>query len=374
MVRDRRRRLPDQQSRDDEGGRGRRGRRERRTRLTIGDDDAPHEIVIYEDFLCPICRALEAATRDQLAELADEGKVRVSYRPFNLLSRTATRARTTPSRAAGAFAVVLDESGPRSPRSSTTCSSRTSRRRRGPFPSERRPRASSRSRPAPTRPTSATGIENGDGADWVEEATAAANDLGINSTPTIFLDGEEFRDGRTMEELAANLVAAVELTPWHDLARDRPSPSPTSSPACRRPSCTSTTSVRRRRGSSPSWPSGTPAPCPRTRTQLRAFFEFRDFAHFVEVYLAVVGLIRTPEDVRLLTYEVAREMAEGQSLRYAELDLHAVHLGGQRACRSRPTPRRSRTPGSPRSVTSGWCCAGSTTSRASPACRPPTPP
>ena len=40
-------------------------------------------------------------------------------------------------------------------------------------------------------------------------------------------------------------------------------------------------------------------------------------------------------------------------------------------CRSRPTPRRSRTRGSPPSATSGWCCAGSTTSPASPGCRPP---
>ncbi len=53
--------------------------------------------------------------------------------------------------------------------------------------------------------------------------------------------------------------------------------------------------------------------------RLREFFTFRDFAHFIDVYLAVVGLVRTPEDVRLLTYEVAREMAQGQHLRYAEL-------------------------------------------------------
>jgi aminodeoxyfutalosine deaminase len=52
---------------------------------------------------------------------------------------------------------------------------------------------------------------------------------------------------------------------------------------------------------------------------LREFFTFRDFAHFIEVYLAVVDLIRTPEDLRYLTYEIAREMAQGQSLRYAEL-------------------------------------------------------
>ena len=52
---------------------------------------------------------------------------------------------------------------------------------------------------------------------------------------------------------------------------------------------------------------------------LKQFFTFRDFAHYIDVYLAVVDLVRTPEDIRLLTYEVAREMAEGQNLRYAEL-------------------------------------------------------
>ncbi|MFC6285038.1 adenosine deaminase [Nocardioides sp. GCM10027113] len=61
-----------------------------------------------------------------------------------------------------------------------------------------------------------------------------------------------------------------------------------------------------------------PGVVPSDPDELRKFFEFRDFAHFIEVYLAVVDLIRTPEDVRLLTYEVAREM-QGQQLRYAEL-------------------------------------------------------
>ena len=61
-----------------------------------------------------------------------------------------------------------------------------------------------------------------------------------------------------------------------------------------------------------------PGTVPSDTDELKAFFEFRDFAHFIEVYLAVVGLIREPEDIRLLTYEVAREMA-GQNIRYAEL-------------------------------------------------------
>jgi aminodeoxyfutalosine deaminase len=61
-----------------------------------------------------------------------------------------------------------------------------------------------------------------------------------------------------------------------------------------------------------------PGVVPTDPEELRKFYEFRDFAHFVEVYLAVVDLIKTGEDVRLLTYEVAREMA-AQQIRYAEL-------------------------------------------------------
>ncbi|MCQ0023467.1 adenosine deaminase [Streptomyces somaliensis DSM 40738] len=51
---------------------------------------------------------------------------------------------------------------------------------------------------------------------------------------------------------------------------------------------------------------------------LADYFTFTDFAHFIDVYLSVVDLVRTPEDVRLLTYEVARDMAR-QNIRYAEL-------------------------------------------------------
>jgi aminodeoxyfutalosine deaminase len=61
-----------------------------------------------------------------------------------------------------------------------------------------------------------------------------------------------------------------------------------------------------------------PGTVPSDVDQLAAFFTFRDFAHFIEVYLAVVDLVRTPDDVRLLTYEVARELGQ-QQVRYAEL-------------------------------------------------------
>ncbi|MBL6279409.1 adenosine deaminase [Micromonospora fiedleri] len=60
------------------------------------------------------------------------------------------------------------------------------------------------------------------------------------------------------------------------------------------------------------------SPVPADPQQLADYFVFRDFAHFIELYLSVVDLIRDQEDVWILTHEVARELAR-QQVRYAEL-------------------------------------------------------
>jgi aminodeoxyfutalosine deaminase len=61
-----------------------------------------------------------------------------------------------------------------------------------------------------------------------------------------------------------------------------------------------------------------PGTVPSDLEALREFYTFRDFAHFIEVYLAVVDLVRDAEDVRMVTYEIAADMA-AQNIRYAEL-------------------------------------------------------
>jgi adenosine deaminase len=61
-------------------------------------------------------------------------------------------------------------------------------------------------------------------------------------------------------------------------------------------------------------------PVPADPERLAEYFTFTDFAHFIEVYLSVVDLIRDPQDIWTLTYEIAREMAS-QNIRYAELTL-----------------------------------------------------
>jgi aminodeoxyfutalosine deaminase len=59
---------------------------------------------------------------------------------------------------------------------------------------------------------------------------------------------------------------------------------------------------------------------PADEALLAEYFTFSDFAHFVQVYLSVVDVIQDAEDVRMLTYEIARDMA-GLNIRYAELTL-----------------------------------------------------
>ena len=62
------------------------------------------------------------------------------------------------------------------------------------------------------------------------------------------------------------------------------------------------------------------SPVPADPAALADYFAFRDFPHFIEVYLTVVDLIRDAEDVRMLTYEIARELGR-QQVRYAELTI-----------------------------------------------------
>lgn len=57
---------------------------------------------------------------------------------------------------------------------------------------------------------------------------------------------------------------------------------------------------------------------PTDRQELTAYYDFTDFAHFIEVYISVNALVRTPADVEALVVGAARDMAD-QTVRYAEL-------------------------------------------------------
>jgi protein-disulfide isomerase len=173
--------------------------------VTIGPDDAPNKLVIYEDFLCPFCGELEKRTHEELAQLAADGNVQIEYRPFNLLSTIGDYS----ERSAGAFSIVLDKSG-----------SDVAKKFHD-LLYENQPSESASSFPdnsqlaawaveAGAKESDVRGpIEANDGKAWVTKATRAASDAGVQSTPTILLNGEVFQDGRTVDDLANNLIAKL---------------------------------------------------------------------------------------------------------------------------------------------------------------------
>lgn len=78
--------------------------------VPVGKSSAPVKVVLYEDFMCPICGELEAASRTQFDKDIAAGKVQFQYHALSFLDRSSSTKYST--RAANALGVVLDTSGP----------------------------------------------------------------------------------------------------------------------------------------------------------------------------------------------------------------------------------------------------------------------
>ena len=173
--------------------------------LTIGSDTAKHTLVIYEDFLCPFCAEFEKQTRDQLAQLADQGQVQVEYRPIVFLTRVGPYSQ----QATETFMVVQELYGDEVAKSFHDLLFENQPSEEGPFPSDQDLYALAAQAGADPGELEAA-VDDGQGADRAEAATTSATDLKINSTPTLVLDGEAFTTGRTIDDLAANLLQALQ--------------------------------------------------------------------------------------------------------------------------------------------------------------------
>lgn len=171
--------------------------------LVVGEADAPKEIVIYEDFLCPFCGQLEQTVGDQLDAAVEAGEVNVEYRPLPFLERISDYS----PEAANAFAVVLDESGPDVAKAFHDLLFDNQPAESGPFPDDDQLvewAVEAGAEEDAVRP----GIEDMAFEGWVEAAGDAASQAGVNSTPTVLVDGETV-EGQTLAEIAEAMVGPV---------------------------------------------------------------------------------------------------------------------------------------------------------------------
>lgn len=170
--------------------------------LVVGDTDAPKEIVVYEDFLCPFCGQLEKSVRERLDAAIEAGEVSVEYRPLPFLERIDDYS----PESANAFAVVLDASGPEVAKTFHDLLFDNQPSEDGPFPSTDDLvdlAVEAGAKEADVRP----GIEDMSFEGWVDAAGEAASKAGINSTPSVFVDGEQIQgDGVTIDDIAEAMV------------------------------------------------------------------------------------------------------------------------------------------------------------------------
>jgi len=75
--------------------------------ILVGEARAPVTVEIYYDYMCPACSKFEEANGDELDRLLEEGVVRIELRPISFLDR-ASNGTEYSTRSANAMATVAD--------------------------------------------------------------------------------------------------------------------------------------------------------------------------------------------------------------------------------------------------------------------------
>ena len=149
----------------------------------------PVKVVLYIDFICPVCKNFEAQYNETLTTLRNEGKITVEYRPLGFLDSRSTTNYS--SRAANAAACVVNESPEKySDFVERAVRQAAGRRRRRPV--RRRPeedghrRRRQEHRQVRGRKTYRP---------CVKYTTQEAPAIGVTGTPTVFVDGKQWGKG-----------------------------------------------------------------------------------------------------------------------------------------------------------------------------------
>lgn len=172
--------------------------------LTVGPDSAPHKIVIYEDFICPFCGMFEQASHAQLASLAAAGKVQLDYRPFHFLPQDYSK------QALEVFEAVKAQGDATVTKKFHDSLYEPSNQpsEAGPFPSQSDIVALAVKAGA-DKAAIEKALTDGTAAKAAQDATTDAGNAHVQATPTILLDGSEYTNGATVQQLAANLIKSV---------------------------------------------------------------------------------------------------------------------------------------------------------------------
>jgi protein-disulfide isomerase len=173
--------------------------------VPFGEATAPVKVAVYEDFMCPFCGDFEAASRAALQKDVDAGKVQLRYHVLNFLDDRSTSDYST--RAANAYAAVLDAAGPQAAKEFHDLMFENQPEEGSAGLSDRQLLDYAVQAGAPRAAVSrAIGARTSE--QWVDNGTEQASKDGVNATPTVQVDGKTVTY-TTIDELAAEVERAV---------------------------------------------------------------------------------------------------------------------------------------------------------------------
>lgn len=172
----------------------------------VGDPAAPVTLELYYDYMCPACGAFEATNGEELSRLIDDGTLQVDLRVMAFLDEQSQGTEYS-SRAANAYATVVDADPDHVwDFHAALYANQPSEGTEGLTDDQLAELATGAGVPADVADTFTDGIHRG----WVAQMTQDAFGAGVNSTPTVKIDGQTYTgDWSTPGELTKAIEAAA---------------------------------------------------------------------------------------------------------------------------------------------------------------------
>src|SRR3954469_25641598 len=153
----------------------------------------PVKVVLYVDFICPVCKNFETQYNDQLTSLRNDGKITVEYRPLGFLDSRSTTNYS--SRAANAAACVANTS----PEKYSDFVDQLFAKQ----PAEGGAGLSDTELKKMAADVGAAGIDqcvdDKTYRPYVKHTTQEATVIGVTGTPTVFVDGKQWGTGESAQ-------------------------------------------------------------------------------------------------------------------------------------------------------------------------------
>lgn len=156
--------------------------------VPVGREDAPVTVTVFFDYMCPFCGRFEAANSAGMTRLVDGGQVRVELRPMAFLDPQSEGSEYS-TRAANALATVADGAPDKVWEFHRALFEQQPEEGTAGLADDRIVEIA-REAGVPAAVADRFAGREFDG--WVAQATQGAFDAGVQGTPTVLIDGEQF--------------------------------------------------------------------------------------------------------------------------------------------------------------------------------------